>query len=62
MNFQLYLIWFGPQVSDNNNVALGQNIEGGILGEVALRSGGEIIRVTEESGPDGNLGLVNELK
>lgn len=44
-----------------NNVALGQNIEGGILGEVAIRSGGEIIRVTEESvGPDGNLGLVNE--
>lgn len=58
--FQLYLIWFGPQVSDNN-VALGQNIEGGILGEVAIRSGGEIIRVTEESvGPDGNLGLVNK--
>lgn len=43
-----------------NNVALGQNIEGGILGEVAIRSGGEIIRVTEESvGPDGHLGLVN---
>lgn len=61
MNFQLYLIWFGPQVSDNN-VALGQNIEGGILGEVAIRSGGEIIRVTEESGPDGNLNLVNALK
>lgn len=45
----------------DNNVALGQNIEGGILGEVAIRSGGEIIRVTEESvGPDGNLGLVNK--
>lgn len=42
-----------------SNVALGQNIEGGILGEVAIRSGGEIIRVTEESvGPNGNLGLV----
>ncbi|XP_037045802.1 uncharacterized protein LOC119081167 [Bradysia coprophila] len=55
---RLYLIWFGPQVSENN-VALGQNIEGGILGEVAIRSGGEIIRVTEESlGPSGNLGLV----
>lgn len=46
-----------------NNVELGQKIEGGILGEVALRSGGEIIRVTEESvGPDGNLGLVNGYK
>lgn len=33
---------------------------GGILGEVALRSGGEIIRVTEESlGPNGDLGLVS---
>lgn len=54
----MYLIWFGPQVSENS-IALGQNIEGGILGEVAIRSGGEIIRVTEELGSDGNLGLVN---
>lgn len=42
-----------------NNVELGQKIDGGILGEVAIRSGGEIIRVTEGLvGSNGNLGLV----
>lgn len=56
---QLYLIWFGPQSFDDNQ-SIGQANEGGILGEVALRSGGEILRVTEEAlGPNGDLGLVN---
>ena len=54
----MYLIWFGPQVYDENET-LGQNSDAGILGEVALRSGGEIIRITEEAlGPNGDFGLV----
>lgn len=58
----MYLIWFGSQ-SFNDNQSIGQNNEGGILGEVALRSGGEILRVTEEAlGPNGDLGLVNYKK
>lgn len=32
---------------------------GGILGEVAVRSGGEIFRITEESLGNGDMGLVS---
>lgn len=34
---------------------------GGILGEVAIRSGGEIFRITEESLGNGDMGLVSEI-
>lgn len=32
---------------------------GGVLGEVAIRSGGEIFRITEESLGNGDMGLVS---
>lgn len=52
------MIWFGAKATEENETS-GQNVEGGVLGEVALRSGGEIIRVTEEAlGPNGGLSLV----
>lgn len=58
---QLNLIWFGPQLSDDNQT-LESNSHGGILGEVALRSGGEIMPVTEEAlGPNGDFGLVTNI-
>lgn len=53
---QLYLIWFGDQEIDENETSIG-----GSLGEVALRSGGEILRVTEESLGNGEMGLVSEI-
>lgn len=52
---QLYLIWFGDQDVDENETSTG-----GSLGEVAIRSGGEILRVTEESFGNGEMGLVIE--
>lgn len=55
---QLYLIWFGDSYVDENETS---NEIGGILGEVALRSGGEIFRITEESLSNGDLGLVSLL-
>lgn len=55
------MIWFGAKASDENDT-FSDNREGGILGEVAIRSGGEIFRVTEEAlGPNGELGLVSSL-
>lgn len=51
---QLFLIWFGAQDIDDNETSTG-----GALGEVALRSGGEIIRITEESLGNGDMGLVS---
>lgn len=55
------VIWFGPQISDDNQT-LESNSHGGILGEVALRSGGEIMPVTEEAlGPNGDFGLVTNI-
>lgn len=60
---QLYLIWFGsPTTTTDINDANGNtSVDGGMLGEVALKSGGQIIRVTEDTidGPTGGLGLVN---
>lgn len=53
-NLQLFLIWFGAQDIDDNETSTG-----GALGEVALRSGGEIIRITEESLGNGDMGLVS---
>lgn len=53
---QLYLIWFGDQSNDENETSIG-----GSLGEVALRSGGEILQVTEESLGNGETGLVNNI-
>ncbi|XP_031633171.1 uncharacterized protein LOC116346974 [Contarinia nasturtii] len=50
---RLYLIWFGDQVIEENETSIG-----GALGEVALRSGGEILRITEESFGNGDMGLV----
>ncbi|XP_055323412.1 uncharacterized protein LOC129578614 isoform X2 [Sitodiplosis mosellana] len=50
---RLFLIWFGDQEVDDNETSTG-----GALGEVALRSGGEILRVTEESLGNGDMGLV----
>lgn len=47
------MIWFGIQDIDENETSTG-----GILGEVALRSGGEIFRITEESLGNGDVGLV----
>lgn len=44
---QVFLIWFGPPVPEGR-------IEGGLLGELALQSGGDILRVTNEE-----LGLVS---
>lgn len=52
----MYLIWFGDQDVDENETSIG-----GALGEVALRSGGEILRITEESLGNGDMGLVSEL-
>lgn len=55
------MIWFGAKASDENDT-FSDNREGGILGEVALRSGGEIFRVTEEAlGPNSELGLVSRI-
>lgn len=54
--FQLYLIWFGDEDGDENETSIG-----GALGEVALRSGGEILRVTEESLGNGEMALVNPI-
>lgn len=51
----MYLIWFGDQSNDENETSVG-----GSLGEVALRSGGEILQVTEESLGNGEIGLVNK--
>lgn len=48
------MIWFGDQEVDDNETSTG-----GALGEVALRSGGEILRVTEESLGNGDMGLVS---
>lgn len=48
------MIWFGDENADENETSIG-----GSLGEVALRSGGEILRVTEESLGNGEMGLVN---
>lgn len=56
---QLYLIWFGGAMSDEENETTVQI--GGILGEVAIRSGGEIFRITEESLGNGDMGLVSEI-
>lgn len=61
---QLYLIWFGPQstATEVGNDANGDyRGDGGLLGEIAIKSGGEIIRVTEDTvdGPNGGVGLVN---
>lgn len=60
---QLYLIWFGsPTTTTDINDANGNtSVDGGMLGEVALKSGGQIIRVTEDTvdGPNGGLALVN---
>lgn len=50
------MIWFGDQNNDENETSIG-----GSLGEVALRTGGEILRVTEESLGNGEMGLVNQL-
>lgn len=50
----MYLIWFGAQDIDDNETSTG-----GALGEVALRSGGEILRITEESLGNGDIGLVS---
>lgn len=47
------MIWFGVQDIDENETSTG-----GVLGEVALRSGGEIFRITEESLGNGDVGLV----
>lgn len=52
----MYLIWFGDQSNDENETSIG-----GSLGEVALRSGGEILQVTEESLGNGETGLVNNI-
>lgn len=54
---QLYLIWFGPATIEDENETSDQ--VGGVLGEVAIRSGGEIFRVTEESLGNGDMGLVS---
>lgn len=51
----MYLIWFGDQEGADEN----ETSTGGALGEVALRSGGEILRVTEESLGNGGMGLVS---
>lgn len=53
-DLQLFLIWFGAQDIDDNETSTG-----GALGEVALRSGGEIVRITEESLGNGDMGLVS---
>lgn len=53
-NLQLYLIWFGGDTTLNED----ESSIGGVLGAVALRSGGEIFRVTEEPVGNGELGLV----
>ena len=39
---QLYLIWFGERSLSENET---QDSVGGILGEVAIRSGGEILHI-----------------
>lgn len=51
--FQLYLIWFGDATLNEDAASIG-----GALGAVALRSGGEIFRITEEPLPNGEVGLV----
>ncbi|XP_055678700.1 uncharacterized protein LOC129787270 [Lutzomyia longipalpis] len=57
---RLYLIWFGKHGQDDNESP--HTITGGILGEVALRTGGEIIHITDEAvEPNGNIGLVTLL-
>lgn len=52
----MYVIWFGSQLTDENETS---NTDGGILGEVAIRSGGEIFRITEELLGNGEMGLVS---
>uniref|UniRef100_A0A6B2EC18 Putative conserved secreted protein n=1 Tax=Phlebotomus kandelakii TaxID=1109342 RepID=A0A6B2EC18_9DIPT len=57
---RLYLIWFSKQSQDDNESP--HTVTGGILGEVALRTGGEIIHITDEAvEPNGNIGLVTLL-
>ncbi|XP_055699878.1 uncharacterized protein LOC129809273 [Phlebotomus papatasi] len=57
---RLYLIWFGKHGQDDNESP--HTVIGGILGEVALRTGGEIIHITDEAvEPNGNIGLVTLL-
>jgi hypothetical protein len=57
--FQLYLIWFGARSLDENDTSA-QGETGGRLGELALRTGGEVLHVPDEAfGADGDLGLVN---
>lgn len=51
------MIWFGDEEIEENETSVG-----GALGEVALRSGGEILRITEESLGNGGMGLVSRIK
>lgn len=39
---QLYLIWYGERSASENET---QEAVGGILGEVAIRSGGEVLHL-----------------
>lgn len=52
--YQLYLIWLGDAALNEDEASIG-----GTLGAVALRSGGEIFRITEEPLPNGEVGLVS---
>lgn len=51
---QLYLIWFGDGTLNEDESSIG-----GSLGTVALRSGGEIFRITEEPLGSWEMGLVS---
>lgn len=46
-------------ISDDQNETSVQI--GGVLGDVAIRSGGEVFRITEEPLGNGDLGLVSEI-